>query len=223
MMRFFTLLAFLPALAIADECRVVTVDDHDVLTIEAALNHATHLILPEPITKDVPGNTKLWVFAGEQGSPHYWVKPGDDTIEGESTSLTLLTYGRSYDFLLRRVEKAGALCVQINAPDTLGRGIIAAPAVPATQGPAAAPRSTRYRWKSDALEAVFDDGRYTYLRLADVPQGSELPIVSGGTKKAPELIEARYDALTRTYTVPGVHSRLVLTVAGKATAIEALP
>lgn len=213
----------LPSIVLASQCRTVIADADDVLTIEATVNHATHLILPEPLVKDVPGNTKLWVFSGEHGSAHYWVKPGDDTEDGASTSLTLLTYGRSYDFLLRRVEKPTALCLQINEPDTLGQGVIVAPAAPVAQAPAAVPRSTRYRWKTDALEGVFDDGRYTYLKLANRPEGTELPTVSGGTKKAPILIQSEYDALTRTFTIPGIHTRLLITVDGKAMPIEAIP
>lgn len=225
MIKRILLLCCLPSIVTAaPACREVVLDENDVITIEASLNHATHLILPEPITRDVPGNTSLWTFAGARpGSTddpmHYWVKPGDDTTEGESTSLSLLTMSRSFDFVLKRVERVTAPCVRINEPDTLGRGAIAA-AAPAPRSGAALPAFTRYRWKGTGVESVFDDGRFTYLRLAPRAEGAELPIVTGGTKRSPQIIEANYDALTLTFKIPGVHRQLLVAIDGRNVPVE---
>lgn len=219
------LLLSLPSSVFASsECRELVLDENDVGTIEASLNHATHLILPEPIVRDVAGDPRFWTFAGPRKNStdnplHYWIKPGDEEPDTETTSLSLITASRSYDFLLKRVAKGGALCVRINEPETFGEGSISAQPLPNPVS-AALPAFTRYHWRHAALESVYDDGRYTYLRLSPRAEGAELPNVSGGTKKRPVLIEARYDALTRTFTVPGIHPQLLVSVDGRDVAVE---
>lgn len=222
MKRIIFLLACLIAAPVAAEtqCRQVTVAPNSVTTIQAQINHATRITLPDVITRDIAGNAStdggqgLWQVTaiGE----HYWIKPSDaNSSDGESTSLTLLTAsGGVFEFVIQRVNNLVSPCIVVRDSIAMG-GVFGAtaalPAAPAADADAAAsPSFTRYRFKGDDVSAVFDDGRYTYVRLSNRPAGLEVPTLRGGDKRHPELIDARYDAETQTYTVTGVHDVLTL-------------
>jgi hypothetical protein len=211
--------------AYAGTCRDIVTDGRQIISINAAVNIATHIQLPEPIVENVVGNAAdptsgqggLWQFYGK-GS-HYWIKPLDATSkDGERTSITIITASRSYDIDVHRVAVTPDLCVRFADAVPLGGITQAAPTEDAaTEAPVL---FTHYRWDAKVIESIYDDGRFTYLRLAPRPEGLEVPTLAGGTKKAPELIQADFDPLTRTFKVAGLYPLLRLTDQGKTTSIE---
>lgn len=211
--------------AAATECHTLQVPLGRVVTIETAINHATRIQLPEPVIRDMPGNPELWqVQTGP--AEHYWIKPTDlETEDGASTSLTLITARRAWDFVVRRVASPEAPCYVLDEPLVLGSGSAIAYSAPrsitaAAPTPSADSLHTRYRWKTSAVEAIYDDGRYTYVRLAPRPSGLELPVIHGGTPKAPELLDASYDATDRVFRIPGIHSGFVIREGKKVDRVE---
>jgi type IV secretory pathway VirB9-like protein len=64
------------------------------------------------------------------------------------------------------------------------------------------------RWGGAEVDAVHDDGRFTYVRLKDDMQG--LLAVSADIDGKPQLLEYGYDAPSRTYQISGVFPKLVL-------------
>lgn len=77
---------------------------------------------------------------------------------------------------------------------------------------------TRYNWKastsrrsfigSDLISDVYDDGRFTYLRLTNDNKG--LPAIEAVINGEPELIEAKYDEVADLYRVVGIYPMLSL-------------
>lgn len=200
----------------APHCAQRVVAPGDVLTIDASPTEAIHITLPEPVIKDLVAVPALWDAHFDPAAPmHYWVRAKSvDAGLGASSTLTLITAsGTAYDFRLQRVERATVTCFMINDSVSMASSVVPLPPPPASAEPAAI--FTRYDWQGQGVESVHDDGRYTYIRLSDAPEGAELPVVQGGDKKHPELVNADFDSLTRTYRVGGIHDRLMLT-RGKA-------
>jgi hypothetical protein len=197
-------------------CRQLEAEPGQVITLTAAVNLPVHITLPEEITHDVPGNAKLWQV-NAQGA-HYWAKPADpDSPYGAAMTLTLTTASHTYDFVIRRGANPD-VCVLIDDTRAFGAGAI--PATPTPEPAAVAmPLHTAYRWRSHAIEAVYDDGRRTYVRLAPRSEGEQLPALTAGDAKHPELVDAQYDAGTRTYAVNGIYDALTLTVDRKTDTI----
>lgn len=77
---------------------------------------------------------------------------------------------------------------------------------------------TRYSWKgkkrtksfidSDFISDVWDDGRFTYLRLTN--DNKALPVIEAKINGKPEFIEAKYDELAELYRVVGIYPGLAL-------------
>lgn len=77
---------------------------------------------------------------------------------------------------------------------------------------------TRYNWKtssnnksfvtSDLLSDVYDDGRFTYLRLSN--DNLVLPAIEAVVNGEPEFIEAKYDEVAGLYRVVGIYPALSL-------------
>lgn len=77
---------------------------------------------------------------------------------------------------------------------------------------------TRYRWKgksgsksfldTEFISDVWDDGRFTYLRLTNDNKG--LPVVEAQVNGEPEFIEAKYDELADLYRVVGIYPGMSL-------------
>jgi len=77
---------------------------------------------------------------------------------------------------------------------------------------------TRYKWKgqskkksfidNDFISDVWDDGRFTYLRLTN--DNKALPVVEAQINGEPEFIEAKYDELADLYRVVGIFPGLAL-------------
>jgi hypothetical protein len=72
--------------------------------------------------------------------------------------------------------------------------------------------NTRYDWNSSAsadknlINAVYDDGRSTYIRITTSAYG--LPAVSGALGDKDVLLEGQYDDLTGVFEIPGLYDRL---------------
>ncbi|MGP4944089.1 TrbG/VirB9 family P-type conjugative transfer protein [Pseudoalteromonas nigrifaciens] len=77
---------------------------------------------------------------------------------------------------------------------------------------------TRYNWRtassnksfvtSDLLSDVYDDGRFTYLRLSN--DNLSLPAIEAVVNGKPEFIEAKYDEVADLYRVVGIYPELSL-------------
>lgn len=77
---------------------------------------------------------------------------------------------------------------------------------------------TRYQWKSSTgrrsfvdhnlLSDVYDDGRFTYLRLSN--DNKSLPAIEAVVNGKPEFIEAKYDEVADLYRVVGIYPALSL-------------
>jgi type IV secretory pathway VirB9-like protein len=97
----------------------------------------------------------------------------------------------------------------------------------ATEGAANARKkvNTAYSWRKDGLnrwggaevEAVHDDGRFTYVRLKEDNQG--LVAVSAEIDGKAQLLEYGYDAPSRTYQISGIFPKLVLRAGEQAMTI----
>jgi type IV secretory pathway VirB9-like protein len=101
-------------------CSTIRYEPNRVYTVRARLNHATHIILPEPMNgKPVTGNPELWAVDGQ--STHLFIKPTTaDAADGAGTTVTVVgTSNTSYDLEVKRVATGGDLCVRITKDGTL--------------------------------------------------------------------------------------------------------
>lgn len=64
------------------------------------------------------------------------------------------------------------------------------------------------RWNGGDVESVYDDGRFTYVRMKEGGQG--LVSITGEVDGKPMLLEYSYDAPTRTYQVSGIFPKFTL-------------
>lgn len=64
------------------------------------------------------------------------------------------------------------------------------------------------RWHGGDVESVYDDGRFTYVRMKEGGQG--LASIMGDMDGKPQLLEYSYDAPTRTYQISGIFRKLTL-------------
>ena len=64
------------------------------------------------------------------------------------------------------------------------------------------------RWNGGEVESVYDDGRFTYVRMKEGGQG--LVSITGEIDGKPMLLEYAYDAPTRTYQISGIFPKFVL-------------
>jgi type IV secretory pathway VirB9-like protein len=78
---------------------------------------------------------------------------------------------------------------------------------------------TGYTWEGsgtfvdvDVIGDVYDDGRFTIIRLAYDHKG--VPVIKGRMEGADELIEYDYDADKKIFTIPGLYPELVLVYQG---------
>lgn len=223
--------------AAPDRCTEITPAPNAVITVEAALHHSTRITMPDQIVRDIGGNLTfdgndkgLWEATAD--GRHYWIKPSDtDSEDGASMSLSLiLADGKVYDFNVRRVDTVTMPCLVVRDRLSSFGSVLTGGSTRAGAAAGAAvvaeddnlPPYTRYEWKKreGLIEGVSDDGRYTYVRLAPRPAGAELPVLQGGTKKNPTLVDAQYDTSSHTYKVAGIHESLTLRVGRKAIEID---
>ncbi|HJV61898.1 MAG TPA: TrbG/VirB9 family P-type conjugative transfer protein [Albitalea sp.] len=64
------------------------------------------------------------------------------------------------------------------------------------------------RWSGGEVESVYDDGRFTYVRMKDGAQG--LVSITGDVDGKPMLLEYSYDSPTRTYQISGIFPKFTL-------------
>lgn len=64
------------------------------------------------------------------------------------------------------------------------------------------------RWNGGDVESVYDDGRFTYVRMKDGAQG--LVSIAGEIDGKSLLLEYSYDSPTRTYQISGIFPKLML-------------
>jgi len=219
-LAFFVLTAVSAVAHAAPQCAQRVVAPGDVLSIAASPTEAVHITLPEPIIKDLVAVPALWDAHFDPAAPmHYWVRAKSvDAALGATSTLTLITAsGTAYDFRLERVAKADITCFTVDDSVSMASSVVPMPP-PTAAEPVAI--FTRYVWAGNAIDSVHDDGRYTYVRLTDAPEGAEIPVLQGGDKKHPEVINAEFDPLTRTFRVSGVHDRLTLMGQGGAVTIR---
>lgn len=84
--------------------------------------------------------------------------------------------------------------------------------------------STRYKWAGDnaddryLVSAVYDDGRFTYVRVSTSAFG--LPSLSGLLDGKDTIVQYDYDDLTGVYTIQGLFDRLRLKLGTHAVNIK---
>ena len=178
---------------------------------------------------------------------HIFFKPTNAKHpEGALTSMTVLgVNGQSYEFLLKR-DKAATMCVHVldegallnkswqgqqknafntafyqanpektNAYDTLNAHSALEHYRAHIFG------AYRYQGKAKALIAsVYDDGRWTYIRLKRDP--SQLMSLYGKNGHEKEQLAYEYDALNRLYRINGIYSQLYLKAGKQQVQIERL-
>lgn len=227
------LLALLPTAAgTVDPCLSISMSPAHYAQIASDERSGTHLWFPEPIEYRIVANEQLWEV--DAYGHHFFVKPAVDTgADGATTTFTIITKSRSYDFRINRESDLTTHCYRINhasvagglaATRAFGGAVVSAPSshlnggVASISPPGSPPRptppsliNTNYEYKSPIL-AVWDDGRRTYLRAQAALPGLEAALLtaSGGA-----VVSYRYDQATATYTVDGVHSSLDLVLAGE--------
>jgi type IV secretory pathway VirB9-like protein len=74
------------------------------------------------------------------------------------------------------------------------------------------------RWNGAEVESVYDDGRFTYVRLKSDAQG--LVSVSAEIDGKSQLLEYAYDAPSRTYQISGLFPKFVLRAGEQALTIS---
>lgn len=74
------------------------------------------------------------------------------------------------------------------------------------------------RWQGGDVESVYDDGRFTYVRMKEGGQG--LVSITGEVDGKPMLLEYAYDAPTRTYQISGIFPKFVLRSGEQSLAIS---
>lgn len=67
---------------------------------------------------------------------------------------------------------------------------------------------TGYDWDNSLVSDVWDDGRFTYIRIKNAKKG--LLQISSVVDSEPELIDYDYDSATHLYTVSGLFNELAL-------------
>ena len=75
---------------------------------------------------------------------------------------------------------------------------------------------TRYDWKKsgpsfighDFISDVYDDGRFTYIRVNKQNRG--IMMIEASLDGQTELIEAKYDTLNKMYTVSGIFPKFTM-------------
>jgi hypothetical protein len=227
-------------------CATIRHEANRIYVVEARLNHATHVILPEPMAgKPVTGNPDLWAVDGQ--STHLFIKPTNaDSADGAGTTVTVVgASNTSYDFEVKRVQKAGDLCVRVISDSGLlspssdwktteerrvaalqgqissmqeqlasARGDVDKKALSAIQEYQSR-IYTQYSWSKgggflggDIISDVWDDGRFTYVRVKQDNKGvMQVSALIDGKK---ELIEYDYDSSKKIYTLAGLYPELVL-------------
>lgn len=81
---------------------------------------------------------------------------------------------------------------------------------------------SNYKWNisynNNVVHGVYDDGRWTYIRLNEGISGTAL--IKGHFNKKEEMLEYKFDEVYNLYRVVGVHDKLTLTLNNRATKIE---
>lgn len=199
------LLAPLHVLAAAS-CQETPLDNSRTPEIVVAQRQAAHLEFPEAIVRPVLGDAQQWQIAAYAETPtHLWITPTAVVAPDQSTTLTVLTESGAYDFIIRHGEAATAcyrfyfeqaiatLALQPMAPSDSVAQVQATPL----------PSPGRYRWRSDAIADVRDDGRFTYVTLAEPPR--RLPAL---TDESGGPVNAEWQASTHTFRVVGLFDAL---------------
>jgi len=231
---FIGLLVSGPAMAagVMPNCEVIHYRPNKVYVVTGRLFHWTHITLPGPLAmRPIVGNPDLWDVSGQVGLNHVYVKPNSELAPGNSTTLNIIVKGdKTYDFLLKRVRGPADYCVNVSDGDMLFGGGKAAVAPPVASGlfdnEDATEKATRavkryqnnlftaYRWSSygsssltrHLVSSVYDDGRFTYIRLNRDAFG--VPVVYGYVDGEKTLVEADYDSSLRMYKVAGLFQRM---------------
>lgn len=241
----------------AQSCKRVPWQEGMVYSLNAYLNHGTHIVLPEPLIPRgdnsgqglvITGNNELWVVEG--AGNHIFVKPTTELKEGSSTTVTGITQSnKSYDFVVTRSASKTNTCVRVEDGAILGAGATnltnwVHPEVQAYQAESAGwerqyrelARSaesrqkqavdqalrkyryhiyTRYNWDSgngfmgsDLISDVYDDGRFTYIRLRNDNKG--LMTIAAHLNGKEEVVEARYDDVSKMYRVVGIYPKFTM-------------
>jgi hypothetical protein len=227
-------------------CATIRYEPNRIYVVQARLNHATHVILPESMAgKPVTGNPDLWSVDGQ--STHLFIKPTSaDTADGAGTTVTVVGISNtSYDFEVRRVAKGGDLCVRVVAEGPLSlagadwktgderrvqsleeqltnaqQQLVGARADADKKALSALGEYqgriyTQYEWGKgkgflgkDVISDVWDDGRFTYVRVLQDNRG--VMQVSARVDGKLELIEYDYDSAKKIYTIAGLYPELRL-------------
>lgn len=238
----------------ADEigyCKKIYWNPDRVYPVKAAMNRATHVILPEDMVGNpITGNQDLWVVEGQR--THLFVKPTSEAEEGRETTVSIIGQSNtSYEFLFRRVNERPDVCVRIIHQGGLIQGdtissyrtqeektnSIMQKRVSALEDEVQQERKkaseqakkaaedalqkyrshiyTRYGWSQgmgflgkNAVSDIWDDGRFTYIRLNTDNKG--LLTVTAKVDGKEEYIEYKYDSDAKIYKIAGIYPEFKL-------------
>lgn len=222
-----TVHAEMVATPLAGDARLVTFDyDPDnTYQILSKPKAVTHLELPEgeTIQTVVAGDTAGWELTPSQNLRHFFLKPKHDQL---TTSMTLITERRSYQFVLRstgegskwyqrvtwRNPHSKVLDFSVNERPQVEK----APAEePATRQAEEAIRPEDLRFDYTVIGdapfkpvSVFDNGRMIWLRMP--PNLTELPVVFAADGK--DLVLVNYVPKGDSLLVQRLASELILKV-----------
>lgn len=223
----------------AGHCQTVHWTKGRIYNLKAALHQTVHIILPDRLlTLPTPGNKELWMVEG--AGNHLYVKPTHTSHEGRTITVSAVDrQNRSYEFLVTRVKGLGDVCVIIE-PDG---GLIAEPqafdqwrspreiadiGTSRSDAVAAALASYRhhiytgYYWRvkgdgwlgDDFVRDVYDDGRFTYVRVAEANKG--LMSIQGDIDGATQSLEYDFDDKYKMYQISGIFPELALRYGDKS-------
>lgn len=107
--------------ASAESCVTINETGNNYYTVNARLNHSTHIILPEVlIGEPIVGNNQLWdaeILAGN----NLIIKPSSELPAGESTTINVISENNNaYFFVAKRVTGSANYCVIVKNRGAFG-------------------------------------------------------------------------------------------------------
>jgi len=164
----------------------------------------------ETVVTVAGGDTKHWEITPTGNRKHVFIKP---IYDGQETSMTVLTDKRSYQFVLRSTgpgakwyqrvtwRHGNTVLMDLGMPRVQGESVVESSRPQAiTAGPEVNPQNLRFGYAITGEAefkpvAVFDDGRFTYLKMPDGLQ--EMPalfeqVEEGDFQLVNYLVKDRY-------------------------------
>ncbi len=220
--------------ALASTCTTLNYQQGDLVRVTSAPNLGTRIELPSNLIKaPVITNARRWEIGGEVGSNQLIVAPNSTEKEGAQAMVFAFTQsGKVYDILITRSRpKEHTPCLIVSEkPSFIFKATPPPKPKPKVVKKAPKPRTlettppvneafptmfTQYQWDKsnkaypeNLIASVYDDGRSTFIRLANRHQGSlsvEAKVAGINT-----LLPVSHDKDHTVFSVRGVYPSLSL-------------